>query len=237
MKRKDVEELFQDFSSISLSHSPRKSRRLDPDLFMIMDEDLVVSSTHDFPQGLSQEQPGTNSGREHSEDAESLDTVPMSNASEERALVLYDPANTPFLKSPSSPEFSITVKANLIPGLKDYLLWRFTRSECTVEEEKEIKEKKCEASNDCSAVVPWIAFHSPTMYLDKSPATGQQYLQQEEVELMDMDGSYVRNWDDEKPMEIVDKVEAAGESSQWQQQYCMIPNILQRKNTFTPLSW
>jgi len=38
---------------------------------------------------------------------------------EERAIVLYEPtATTPFLKSPSSPEFSIVIKSDLIPGLK-----------------------------------------------------------------------------------------------------------------------
>ena len=49
-----------------------------------------------------------------------VDPTPASvTDTEERAIVLYEPtATTPFLKSPSSPEFSVVIKADLIPGLK-----------------------------------------------------------------------------------------------------------------------
>ena len=52
----------------------------------------------------------------HDEDPAPVCAAPSS--SEERALVVYDPTNTPLVKSPSSPDFSIVVKADLIPGLK-----------------------------------------------------------------------------------------------------------------------
>lgn len=46
---------------------------------------------------------------------------PSEEVNDERALALYHHptnANTPFVKSPTSTDFSIIVKADLIPGLK-----------------------------------------------------------------------------------------------------------------------
>ena len=106
---------------------------------------------------------------------------------EERAIVLYEPtATTPFLKSPSSPEFSIVIKSYLIPGLKDYLLsWGIAKQDDPVEDEMR-REKSSEMSNDCLAVVPWVAFHSPMTCEEIVPETGQP-LEVEEGDMMEMD--------------------------------------------------
>lgn len=82
-----------------------------------MDEDPNVNIADVFERGLSQELPWSSSAMVHT-DAASVDTSPTGNASEERALVLYDPTKTPFVKSPCPPEFSIVVKSDLLPGLK-----------------------------------------------------------------------------------------------------------------------
>ncbi|XP_027356180.1 uncharacterized protein LOC113865670 [Abrus precatorius] len=116
-----------------------------------------------------------------------VDPTPASvTATEERALVLYDPSTTPFLKSPSSSEFSIVVKADLIPGLKDYLLsWGAAKQNDPVEDAVR-REKNSEVSKDGLAVVPWVAFHSPMACEEIVPETGQP-LEAEEGELMEMD--------------------------------------------------
>ncbi|TKY74614.1 hypothetical protein E2542_SST03377 [Spatholobus suberectus] len=109
------------------------------------------------------------------------------NPTEERAIVLYDPtATTPFLKSPTSPHFSIVIKADSIPGLKDYLLsWGIAKRDDPVEDEIR-REKSSEVSNDCLAVVPWVAFHSPMACEEIVPETGQP-LEVEEGDMMEMD--------------------------------------------------
>lgn len=43
----------------------------------------------------------------------------------EKALVVYNPTNTPLFKSPTSPDFSLIVRSDLIPGLKGKLIFMF----------------------------------------------------------------------------------------------------------------
>lgn len=95
------------------------------------------------------------------------------------------------------------------------------------------REESSEVSEDCLAVIPWVAFHSPMACEEIVPETGQP-LEAEEGEMMEMDEPHVSN-NNEKAMEIVEKVEAAGASSPWQQQHCLMPNLLQK--TTTPIHW
>lgn len=88
------------------------------------------------------------------------------------------------------------------------------------------REKSSEVSNDRLAVVPWVAFHSPMVV----PETGQPF-EAKQGEMMELDEPYVNN----NNMEIGEIVEAAGASSPWQQQHCMMLNHLQ--NTSTPIQW
>jgi hypothetical protein len=88
-KRKD-----DDDSEYLHSSPPTKSRRLlDSEITMEIDED-----TH-------------------------ANVLPQKQSNEERSLVLYHPSisnsnNTPLLKSPTSPPFTIVVKTHSIPGFK-----------------------------------------------------------------------------------------------------------------------
>ncbi|XP_061339361.1 uncharacterized protein LOC133286037 [Gastrolobium bilobum] len=212
-KRKDFD---HDFPSISPA---TKSRRLDGELCgTMMEEDLNAML----------KQPWTIDEGSASDSASAY--VPNTD---ERALVVYDPTKTPLLKSPSTPQFSIVVKADLIPGLKDYLLsWGTVKLDNPVEDEVR-REKSSEVTKDSLAVVPWVAFHSPMACEEIAPEAGQP-LEVEEGEMMEMDEPCVNN-NYEKAMEIGDKVEAAGPSSPWQQQHCMMPNLLQ--NNSTPIHW
>ncbi|KAF7817169.1 uncharacterized protein G2W53_031138 [Senna tora] len=216
MKRKDVEEFHDDFSSTCLSNSSRKSRRLrypilvldkckDAELVGVMDEDPNVNATLERGLSVSQELLWTSSVVVHADAASIHSDIirPTSNASEERALVLHDPTKIPFVKSPSPPEFSIVVKSDLIPGLKNYLSsWECSKG---VGISKEKKEDSSEGLRDSLAVIPWVAFHS-SMVCEKRVYAACHPLETE-GEMMDTDEPYVSNVED---MEIGEMVEAVG---------------------------
>lgn len=68
----------------------------------------------------------------------------------------------------------------------DYLLsWGIAKQDDPVEDEMR-REKSSEMSNDCLAVVPWVAFHSPVTCEEIVPETGQP-LEVEEGDMMEMD--------------------------------------------------
>lgn len=82
-----------------------------------MDEDPDVNVPHFVERRLSQELPWTNTAMPLT-DVVSVETLPICNATEERALMLYDPTKIPFVKYPSPHKFPIVVQSDLIPGLK-----------------------------------------------------------------------------------------------------------------------
>ncbi|KAI9190875.1 hypothetical protein LWI28_000106 [Acer negundo] len=130
----------------------------------------------------------------------------------ERALVVYSPTNTPFLRSPTSPDFSFIVNSDLVPGLKDVIFWS----------ENSIKVRPADDTNDCLAVVPWIKsqFHqaSPT-----EPPTESELMESEDLDMMDTEDH-----------ENCGMVEANTGLQFWQQQKnqqpCMSPQLLQNRS-------
>ncbi|RDY10692.1 hypothetical protein CR513_04744, partial [Mucuna pruriens] len=139
---------------------------------------------NDFPSNS----PPPKSRRLEWEEENAIVKQPWTHA-EERALVLYDAtATAPFLKSPTEPDFSIVVKADLIPGLKDYLLsWSIGKRDESVEDETR-REKSYEVSKNCLAIVPWVAFHSPMACEEIVPETETGHpLEVEECDMMEMD--------------------------------------------------
>ncbi|XP_019415811.1 PREDICTED: uncharacterized protein LOC109327198 isoform X1 [Lupinus angustifolius] len=206
-KRKDIEDSYNHFTSFPIPIPPStKSRRLDHELYAIIEE----------------------------EDRDHNVTVMEPTPNEEKSLVIYQP--TDIVKSHISTDFSIIVKSDLIPGLKDYLLsWGITKPYNSVEDE--MGEKNSEVSNDCLAVVPWVAYRPPMASEEIVPESGQP-LEDKQDEMMELDEPYA-NDNNENPMEISEMVEAAGTSSSlWQQQrrqHCMMVNHSQ--NTSTPIHW
>ena len=88
-----------------------------------MNEDPPIRVPQILEQGLllqeQQQQPFTCSGNNMLQMAVAPLSMLSSNSLEERALFLYNqPLNTPFFKSPCSPDFPIVVNSALIPGLK-----------------------------------------------------------------------------------------------------------------------
>lgn len=131
-KRKEIEDVYDDFSDFSLLSPARKIRRLDAELPPIIEESEPNGGPVDIDLDLD---------TQLQEEA----CVPVN---EERAIVLYNPVN-----SSVSPNVSITVNPGLFPSFKNGVLWpghyRFLISE---EDELASEEK-----NDCLAVVPWVS--------------------------------------------------------------------------------
>ncbi|KAJ3676201.1 hypothetical protein LUZ60_003613 [Juncus effusus] len=99
MKRKDMDEVLDDFSEFSLSSPARKIRRLDAELPPIMEED--ESNSVPFMTGGVQ----------------SMDEMETTN--QERALVLYRLIDPHLVVGPGSTNHSFSLSSDLIPGFKD----------------------------------------------------------------------------------------------------------------------
>ncbi|CAK8568770.1 unnamed protein product [Lathyrus sativus] len=189
MKKKREDDYFEYLHSFP----PTKSRRLDSEVTMEMMEEDIHTDVNVVP--------------------------PLMQPNQERSLVLYQPSNssnTPLLKSPTSPPFTIVVNTNLIPGLKDYLLSRGTTKLEELGEDEMRRERTPELSKDCLAVIPWVP--NPITCEEVVPETSQT-LESEDSEMMEMDEPYANNNNE--------KVETCGVSSPWQQQQqCIMPNLL-----------
>ncbi|KAK9076876.1 hypothetical protein SSX86_005216 [Deinandra increscens subsp. villosa] len=149
LKRKDLEQVNDDFSDFSLSSPATKMRRLDAELPPIIDEEEMVN-----PVTLGQ--------------PEAIDDLLVN---EERAIVLYDPMNN----IPSRSPFSFSVNSDFLSGFKNPVLWS-NRSHL-LESLNGGKEKQDEQNkNDGSlAVVPWVPMHSQhqSMAEVEIPCTGE----------------------------------------------------------------
>ncbi|GLU01117.1 hypothetical protein SLE2022_184420 [Rubroshorea leprosula] len=194
MKRKDFE---YDFLSLS-----RKSRRLDGELLSVMEDDLGTK----FPQVLEEQQLPTAS-------------IVRCNfpSSEERALVLCNPSGTPFLKFPRSQEFPIFVHSDLIPGLKDCLIWP---GEVRKMGFQPAVDESSRGSNDHLAVIPWASTSLPSDPID---------LEETDIEMMEMEESIIatNNNNNNNALQYGEKMELREGLQPWQQP----------QNLSAPITW
>lgn len=100
--------------------------------------------------------------------------------------------------------------------MADYLLSGGTIKLEELEEDEMRREKTSKVSKDCLAVIPWVP--NPLACKEIIPKTSQT-LEAEDSEMMDMDEPQASNNNE--------KVEACGVSLPWQQQQCMMSNMLQ----------
>lgn len=231
MKRKDLEEVNDEFSDFSLSSPARKIRRLDADLPPIMEEEEP-----EVPFGFKQQptadkhipvyiEPTGCSG--YCPMTEELPSVPEN---EERALVLFRPMSTPLLLSPSN--FSVSVNSDIIAGIKNQIPWSVQTSE---EDEAERQGLNPIRANESLAVVPWVPSQFPSTQGREVP----------EENLMESDDAGAATMDIEENNVVAETGKGwqlSGMSnvfpSQWQQQqqqHCMIPQLPQ--NMSTPVVW
>ncbi|OVA19275.1 hypothetical protein BVC80_521g77 [Macleaya cordata] len=244
MKRKDLEEVYDEFSEFSLSAPARKIRRLDAELPPIMEEE-ESGVPIDFDQVLPEEQPFSASVTEN---------APSLSLNEERALVLYNPMNTPLLKSPSSSNFSITVNSDLIPGFKDQVFWSGRRNFLKVhdnEAEHRGDENAGGGNGECLAVVPWVSSQFPSTLGTEVGATttittttGLSEPMEAEEEVDNNEGMEIEvdnNMGVSQGQQEQENIEAGGlqhwkQQQQQQLQHCMSPPQLPQ-NTSTPIMW
>ncbi|KAM1573580.1 hypothetical protein FF2_042948 [Malus domestica] len=220
MKRKDIVELDDDdFSPFS------KSRRLDGGLF------ATVNEYQSSAAQMFEEMPIPETSVVMQTD--DLPTEPLPSG-DEKALVLYNPANTRFFKAPDSRDFSVIVNSDLIPGLRDHIYsWGYSKSLKPVEDRGSEEENK-DVSNGCMAVVPWVAPNFPPASRDETQIASQS--EPMEVEMMDTDdnrynGAEVSGFSGTM-------MEGSSGLHHWHQQqqlHWMEPQLLQ--NSYTPVTW
>ncbi|KAG5564944.1 hypothetical protein RHGRI_000972 [Rhododendron griersonianum] len=232
MKRKDLEEVNDDFSDFSLSSPARKIRRLDADLPPIMEEEEP-----EVPFGFNPRPMGDEHIPSYMEQTGGLGSCPIIGESstvpgnEERALVLFRPMSTPLLLSPSN--FSVSVNSDIISGIKNQIVWSVQSNGVkSKEDEAERQGFNTTRANESLAIVPWVPSQVP------SP----QGIEVPEAELMESDDAGAATMDIEETNVAAEPGKewqlsgmTNGFSNQWQQQHCMVPQLPQ--NTSTPIVW
>ncbi|XP_042474122.1 uncharacterized protein LOC122056295 [Zingiber officinale] len=162
-KRKDLDEACDEFMEFSLSSPARKIRRLDPDEFSPIVEEVETASAMEFDDSVS-----SVSGDDFLPSSESLHKAdsPPYPSNDERAIVLYKPVESPIFLSPGSSNLSVRVTSDLIHALKNQVFkpgnQRFQAKDET------------EAANSSSlALVPWAPSQA-AMATEEAEATSME---------------------------------------------------------------
>lgn len=232
MKRKDLDDVNDEFSDFSLSSPARKIRRLDAELPPIIEEDeteMPLELEHGVSRGMEEHlQPPV---------IEELPTVPDS---EERAIVLFKPVNNTFPQSPSS----FSVDPHVISELKNKGMWSTGSGPIVqlADESDDNKSKDASESSKCLAVIPWIP--SKQLHQTHEPDAGQGMVS-ESMDTDEMVGATMEIEDSvphsslgqQRPFEDNGMMMLGNEGvqHQWQQPHCMFPQPLE--NTTTPIVW
>lgn len=215
MKRKELEEVNEDFSDFSLSSPARKIRRLDAELPPIMEDEEVKIPTG-FKQSFPVSAVGDDSG------GPVIEELPCHPVNEERAIVLFKPMTTPLMHSPTS----FTVSSDIISGFKNQL-WSSQSShiKSATDEEGETHDKP---TNECLAVVPWVPSQvggTPGMVISEAEIPDMMEADDMEIE---------ENYENTQRGEV-NVMRESGGLHQWHQQHCMTSHLPQ--NTSTPIAW
>ncbi|KAK9097572.1 hypothetical protein Sjap_023069 [Stephania japonica] len=226
MKRKDLEEVVDDFTDFYLTSPARKIRRLDAELPPIMEEDepgIPIGSRRSVQEEQQWSAPLM-------EDA--IRVTPVTPVNEERALVLYKPVNSiPAEPSTSSSNYVITLNSDFIPGLKEHAFWSGDMNfPGTVDITEHNEEENTHARNNL-AIIPWTGHQFPTS--STMEATPSETTEPMEADEMMVDGTM--------DIEVDDRVQTPGFGEgeglqKWQQPHCMMTRQLPQ-NTSTPIMW
>ncbi|KAL6496419.1 hypothetical protein OROGR_029677 [Orobanche gracilis] len=204
LKRKDLEDVNDDFSDFSLCSPARKIRRLDAELQPIIEEeecDVPIGFDHCL---LQKQSPG--SGSTVGIRIEELPAVPIN---EEKAIVLFN-SNT-LCRSPSS--FSVSYQVSWSNQLNPWEL---------ADDGAPEMNNPC-SGNGCLAVVPWVPSQLSSEPVAELPSEidnpEMMDTQEVEEETMDVedDGAWQRNASESCGMSLNEGFH------QWQQQHCLIP--------------
>ncbi|XP_010929400.1 uncharacterized protein [Elaeis guineensis] len=227
MKRKDLEEVYDDFSEFSLSSPARKIRRLDAELPPIMEEeDSAVPVAFEFEkQQLPRDLMSASSTMPESTST-MTDAVPVPALNEERALVLYKPVDAQLLLSPAQSNVSLRLSSDLIHGLKNQAF----RSGNQIR----IEDKSAVSSNRL-AVVPWVPNQGSVVTTGSGVTKVESKVPQEPMEAEQIESVSMEVEEERDQAEQASIDEGAGGEGfhQWPQ-HCMtqLP-----PNTSTPIMW
>ncbi|KAI3447305.1 hypothetical protein Pfo_003970 [Paulownia fortunei] len=230
LKRKDLEDVNDDFSDFSLSSPARKIRRLDAELPPIIEEEECEIPIA-FEHSLLQEQSfGSNSSG-----GLKIEELPSVPSNEEKAIVLFKPINTtPLLHSPSN--FSVSVDPHLISVFKNQVPWSSQSNSWRIADDEAAENNNTGSGNRSLAVVPWVpsrlssalAAEFPSQ-IDYSEMMDAQEVEEEKMDVEDGTGTEQRNVNEAGGMSLSEGFH------QWQQQHCLIPQP--PHNTTAPIVW
>ncbi|XVE71399.1 hypothetical protein DITRI_Ditri10aG0147200 [Diplodiscus trichospermus] len=237
MKRKDVHDVTHD--DFSFPSRSRKFMRLDGgELLSVMEEDPATRVPPPLENQWSTLPTPTSSNAQPNAPFIDTNTVPSSH---EGAIVLYNPSNTPFFKSPSSPDFSIIINSDFFPGLKNRLFWQPDLLTMKPIEDKATENGSCKQPNDCLAVVPWVAPQPLTSGAETRITAPLQQMEAEDMEgeMMDTDNSdnniAGKASLDGEMVKGAETFELGPQEQQIQNQHCLTPQFSQ--NMYTPVTW
>lgn len=228
MKRKDLDQVNDDFYDFSLSSPARKIRRLDAELPPIMeDEDPEISIPFHKPS-LGTRSAGVGVVIEELPTTSSP-SVPVND---ERAIVLFKPVNGPLLLQQSPTTMSVSVDPDLIAGFKNH----FRQVNLSANERSLASDDEVEAAddiNECKAVIPWIPSQFPATLEPQMEAAA------EAMEDDEMGGASMEVEEDNSEMRQANannlQVEMKGSDAFPQWQHCMTPQI--PPATSSPIVW
>ncbi|CAN4097455.1 unnamed protein product [Withania somnifera] len=231
MKRKDLEDVYDEFSDFSLSSPARKIRRLDADLPPIIEEVEEPEIPIAFEQAATYPSFGCNEVNRGLV-IEELLGVPDN---EERAIVLFKPMSTPHLHSPSN--FSVKLDPQFINGFKSQVFWENRANAFRLADNEATQQEDSNSAKECLAVVPWIPSQLPSA--KQAEIHGQPDIS-DMMDAEDMEEVAMDVEDSSSNAEPRTAVEAGVVSvneglHHWQQQHCLATKLPQ--NTSTPISW
>lgn len=224
MKRKELDDVNDDFSDFSLSSPARKIRRLDAELPPIIEEEEPEISI-ELEQPELEQSFGSSTRR-----GLIIEELPSVPENEERALVVFKPLNTRLMHSPSN--VSVSVDPRFVSGFKNELLWpKGTNTWRSTENEPREQDKESDSRGNCLAVVPWIPPQFPSV------TGGEAFSQTDSTDMMEaeeMEGATMDIEDGGVGMDQITGLNTNEGLHQWQQ-HCMIPQPPQ--NISPPLVW
>lgn len=212
LKRKDLEEVNDDFSDFSLSSPARKIRRLGSELPPIMEEE------REFPLEY-----------EHSVSEGDV---------EEKAIVPFKPMNGLLIHSPSS----YSVDPNLISSFKNQAFLGAHLYPTRPSEDDDLRRNGDDHEvNTCRAVIPWVPSSEHQLNDQRPAVVSSQPEVSESMDSEEMEGEAMEiedgapNFAQRVSEYISHPIISEGLQQQWQQQHCMIPQPPQ--NITTPIVW
>lgn len=207
-KRKELEQVVDGLSDFSLSGPAAKSRRLDPGLPPIMEEEPPAPSMSFQMLGEK-----TNSGVDIPSVEVMMEGLTTHHVpSEDMALVLYKPVDNPIPFGPGISSSSFIVSSDLIRGLKNHAFNQVNYHEM----DGESPERR-----NSLALVPW----TPPQVSIKSDWVAAEPESSQIFEVpMEADETEVTSMDVEETPEAVSGGFNGENLGQWQ--HCMTPSSL-----------